>query len=499
MASKTTWLVMLRDVSKAVRVKGEKHLTACMVLEMETGDMLATQIGRTDIEAIDMAIEGAALDPAGPRTHRRPDRILFGPEAAPKIAWRINQHADRLGLAQAKLIEAAEVPEAEDVFDSFIGHMAGRAQPNEFASAQDWRMLFDLAHDFLEAKPWERWADNVDLRLNLTVGRERATFAAVVLGNEGIQRGLVMYPGQEPPAGLRDWREGTKPPMPDGTLNFYLDPPSEPPAEFVAKARRYGWPPEAAFIPLFMRVNGDGSQDVGWQEVVHLALGISAVLEVDGRGPVAADRNKPSAGRLQLPSGEVATFEVDQAPPEQPQPGTLNLRMHQVGFDLVPEGSPVSMRSMPAAVLPELRRRARIHRPPPSAPPNKADVIPILAIHPRKASGDAIASRIAHDDPFGVTFVDDGHSTMAVLTCDEAAHALVDVPSDGAALALYQGRLRAATGFHVLLVADEATSKTEGNVYGMFECVMPVEPPARMNPPLRRSPSKPRGEGRRRR
>jgi hypothetical protein len=54
------------------------------------------------------------------------------------------------------------------------------------------------------------------------------------------------------------------------------------------------------------------------------------------------------------------------------------------------------------------------------------------------------------------------------------------VPTDAAALVLFQGRLRSATGFHVVFVADEEMTPTEGTVYGMFECIMPVESPAKL-------------------
>jgi hypothetical protein len=45
MAVQTTWLVMLRDVSKTIRVRGENRVAACMVLDMDSGDMLGIPHG----------------------------------------------------------------------------------------------------------------------------------------------------------------------------------------------------------------------------------------------------------------------------------------------------------------------------------------------------------------------------------------------------------------------------------------------------------------------
>ncbi|WP_276968303.1 hypothetical protein, partial [Metallibacterium scheffleri] len=56
-----------------------------------------------------------------------------------------------------------------------------------------------------QAEPWARWSDEIDLALEMSVGGEGTHHAAVVMGNAGLQRGLVVYPGEEAPAGLRDW------------------------------------------------------------------------------------------------------------------------------------------------------------------------------------------------------------------------------------------------------------------------------------------------------
>ena len=496
MGSATTWFVMLRDVSNSIRVQGERRLAACMVVEMETGDVLCVQIGKSEDEALSMALEGAALSPVGPRSHRLPERIGFGTEFAPLIARRIRELGPRLGLDGAELVEGVAAMEAEERFDHFLGHMAGRSQPpGEYASSEEWHMLLELALTYLDREPWKRWGDDVDLHLEVELEGKRSRFAAVVIGQGEIQRGLVMYPGDEVPPGLRKWKKGRKVHMPDGTLMFHLDPPGKSPADLEAKAYRYAWPADAAFVPVMFSILEERAADLGYHDVVKLALGIRAVIDLNDRGPTVARAEAPVKGRLRLPDGTSAFYELRQRPPEEPELGTLHLRMHTVGTDLVPEGSRVSVGSAPTEVLPELRRRAKIHRPAPSPPPGNMKTAPLMAIHPRKASGDAIAARIANDDPLGVHIVEQGKETIAVLACVEAAHALMEIASDAPALALFQLGMKSSNGYHVVVVADENTNRTRGRIYGMFECVSPGPlPSATLD---WRGASKPRRRGRR--
>ena len=494
MGSATTWFVMLRDVSKSIRVQGETRLFACMIVEMETGDVLYIQMGTSEDEAVSTTLEGAALSPAGPRSHRLPDRIGFGTKFAPLIARRIRELGPRLGLGGAELVEGVAAMEAEERFDHFLGHMAGRSQPaGEYASRQEWQMLFELALTYLDREPWKCWGDDVDLHLDVKLEGRRSRFTAVIIGQEGIQRGLVMYPGDGVPPGLRSWTKGQKIPMPEGTLMFHLDPPGEAPTGLEAKAHRYGWPADSGLVPIVLSIREHRAADLGYDDVVHLAVGIRAVIDLNDRGPTVARAEVPVKGRLQLPDGTSALYELRQRPPVQLEPGTLHLRMHKVGTDIVPEGSPVSMGSAPAEVLAALRRRAKIHRPAPSPPPATMKTAPLIAIYVRKTSGDAIAARIANDDPFGVHLVEQGKETIAVLACGEAAHALMEIATDAPALALFQRRMKSSNGYHVVVVADENTDQTSGSIYGMFECISPGRLPS---PDWRRA-SKPKKARRR--
>jgi hypothetical protein len=60
--------------------------------------------------------------------------------------------------------------EAEDIFDSMIGHMSGRRQPKDLPSPADWRMLYDHAAGYLKAEAWRHRSDAEHLGLVVNVG-----------------------------------------------------------------------------------------------------------------------------------------------------------------------------------------------------------------------------------------------------------------------------------------------------------------------------------------
>ena len=73
-------------------------------------------------------------------------------------------------------------------------------------------------------------------------------YVTIVIGADGVQPGLVRYPGGALPDALVDWRPGVPMPVPAGSILFYLDPPAEAPRGFRAKAARYGWPADAGLV-----------------------------------------------------------------------------------------------------------------------------------------------------------------------------------------------------------------------------------------------------------
>jgi hypothetical protein len=67
--------------------------------------------------------------------------------------------AEALGAAGAgaplpTITEVDPPADAGDIFDSFLGHLAGRAQPAELPTPEDWRLLYSGALAFYRVGPW---------------------------------------------------------------------------------------------------------------------------------------------------------------------------------------------------------------------------------------------------------------------------------------------------------------------------------------------------------
>jgi hypothetical protein len=217
--------------------------------------------------------------------------------------------------------------EAEDILDSFVGHIAGRAQPDQFATPGDWAILVEHSDTLRLAAPWRRWTDQDHLDLVVRVGGIPERYVTIVIGAEGIQAGLVLYPGGALPDGLAGWRPGAPTPVPAGSIQFYLDPPAEAPREFVAKAARYGWPADADLAPVWLTTGPHGPADLDRTAVQRLTVAIAAVL-ADDRRPGGSDPTTdtctlaaseqpatPSTRRADSPTGEPPDQHTDRTRP----------------------------------------------------------------------------------------------------------------------------------------------------------------------------------------
>jgi hypothetical protein len=247
-----TWLVLLRDISHAVHIPDEPRVVASLVFDMETGLVLAFAVAGHEEQVLQQACEMALLRPAGGLAPRHPDHVLCNHGLTSLLTAQLKKMSQ-----DAPLPPISEVPvvhEAEDIFDSFVGHMAGRRDAEELATPRDWQLLFDHVLRYYERKVWSRWADDVDLLVEVMIGPQSRKYCAVVLGHEGIQLGVVLYPGTGPPAGLREGHSTRPPSMPEGTLILNFDPFEDVPAEIAMKAGRYGWPAVSELVPVFLTV-----------------------------------------------------------------------------------------------------------------------------------------------------------------------------------------------------------------------------------------------------
>jgi hypothetical protein len=84
------------------------------------------------------------------------------------------------------------------------------------------------------------------------------------------------------------------------------------PDEFAEKALRYGWPAGAAYLPLLVGVGSDGASDLAGADAQRLQMALAAVLAIDSRGPVLAEGDLATTGRVALADGAHGDFVVMQ-------------------------------------------------------------------------------------------------------------------------------------------------------------------------------------------
>jgi|GEM_PF-163645 len=298
---------MLRDVSASVRVANEPVVMASLVLEAETGLALGARVASDGRGALVQALGTAATGPPGTLPASTPGRVLCAHGLGTQVRDALGRVISVRPLPP--VTESEPVLGAEDVFDSFLGHLSGREQPDDMPDPGDWSLAMTAARGYREQAPWERWSDAVPLRVTVTAPNGAADYVAVVLGAEGIQRGLALYPGSELPAGVR--RPGPRGPSrpPAGTLMLFLDPASELPPELVQKAFRYGWPAHDELVPAFMSIGRSGPRDPDRRDLHHLSLACTAVTAHDRRGPIVVGAASATTGELDL-DGEQATYSL---------------------------------------------------------------------------------------------------------------------------------------------------------------------------------------------
>jgi hypothetical protein len=301
-------MVMSRDVSQSVRVAGQPLVVAVLILDVDTGLIRGLSVAEDVRDALAQAVESALNKPAGSLPPGRPQRILAAVGLGDLVGAELGR---RPGLNLIPPVdEIVPGAEAEDIFDSFVGSMAGRRQPTDPPSPAHWRILFDQVQTYAEAAPWRRWADDIDFVVDVAIGGERRRVKVVVMGNAGIQPGLALFPGEVVEADLA--RDPAAPwPYDSGTLACTLDNPDDVPVEIRARAIRYGWPETAHLMPSFFGVDDEGGRDFSAADARLFAVCTAAVLSHDRhyRGPSPKPRT-PTEGHVAIPESRSARYSV---------------------------------------------------------------------------------------------------------------------------------------------------------------------------------------------
>jgi hypothetical protein len=292
-------LVIARDISDSVQVGGLKTVAAAVAIAPETGMILGSGVAADTVAAVRDLLKNVSAATSGPQLPRLlcPPELLGTVEQGLPASWR-----------KAEIAAVQPGVELEDLFDSLIGHLAGRAQPNDLPLPADWATLFRQAQAFVEAAPWQLLADNVHLQMDLRLGGTPVHRVGIILGRGGVTPGFALYPGDAEP-GVRAARFDPMAPAP-GTLVMTLDPASELPGYLAARARRYQWPDSVALLPVFFAWAGDGAADLSSDEVALLAIALAAAL-------AGADRHgtAPTEGDMILSGGRSGHYEVAVSAP----------------------------------------------------------------------------------------------------------------------------------------------------------------------------------------
>jgi hypothetical protein len=113
---------------------GQRRVMAALALDAETGLAHGYSVAATGQEALAEAFRLGTTRPPVPLPPGRPERILCSATIVGEVRRMLTDLLDHGGAPPVE--EIVDALEAEDIFDSFLGHMAGRGQPTELASPE---------------------------------------------------------------------------------------------------------------------------------------------------------------------------------------------------------------------------------------------------------------------------------------------------------------------------------------------------------------------------
>jgi hypothetical protein len=300
---------MSRDISHSVRVADQTVVIAVLILDVDTGLIRGLSVAEDVCTALSQSVERALNKPAGSLPPGYPRQILTDVGLGGLVLTELGRQP---GLNLIPPVdEILPGAEAEDIFDSFVGSIAGRRQPADPPSPAHWRSLIEQIHTCAAAAPWRRWADDIDFVVNVSDGEERHQFKAVVMGNAGMQFGLALFPGEVVESELEHRDSEAPRPYDPGTLVCTLDDPDEVPAELRCRAIRYSWPESAHLVPSFFGVDEDGGREISSGDARLLAIVTAAVLYHERRhGRPSSSSSSLTEGRLTTPGFDSAHYSV---------------------------------------------------------------------------------------------------------------------------------------------------------------------------------------------
>ncbi len=290
------WIVLVRDVSEVAPVEGLDATYVSLVMDLATGLMHSAGVGASAGEARVSAMRSAVASPVEPFTGEVPQRVVcadgHGSEVRADLAAALPGIGSRLPVEEATL-----PPSVEEAMDDLVEHFTDRpGGPTD----EEWEFLVSRTLEYAQAQPWHTWPDELQMRVELTVEAESSSYVVAVIGREGLQAGLVLYPGRDHQDVIvpdEDWEPDQPLPFRDGSLLLHLNPPDDTVEHLAALALQYGWPPAGPYMPVWLSAGPDGFAELDGAQAVRLGVALVAVLA----------RSRQPAGRTSGPmSGTVA-------------------------------------------------------------------------------------------------------------------------------------------------------------------------------------------------
>jgi hypothetical protein len=270
------WVVLVRHLPIDVEEADSATAFAAMVLDRATGLIRGVALDLTQGSALRSAMSSALTTPAHVLPPVRPSLVLCCGVDVGSVRGQLAKLLPRQAMPPTRWHDP--IDEAEDIFDSMLGHLAGQDQPEDDPSGDDWRALMAATVEYARTEPWLRWPDDEMAELQVTVDGAMTYYLASVIGASGVQRGLNLFPGRELP--ILGSVSGM-PVMPPGTLIVWLDDWDEDDptySEVVRKAGRYGWPDDMPLVPTYLGFGPTGPTELSRTEVRQLTVAVGAVV-----------------------------------------------------------------------------------------------------------------------------------------------------------------------------------------------------------------------------
>ena len=350
-AREQVWLVLQRDLSVWLRGMTNSTYLSLVLDRANPGNSVSPG------ESLRNALTRAASKRGQETGLLLPDRVQVPEGLVEALRAELPQLESETGFHPGMVIEEV-TPEdgAEGVFDHLIAQLAQRQPPEEPLRREDAIFLGEQARRFMEAQPWTRWTSEDAFLIELKLGSQKKMGIACVLGHALTQPGVFLMPGEQ---GITE-RMASREQLPVGTLFMQLEGAEIPPDLFL-RARRYGWPADAAVSPNYIGIREQGFSELERHESWPFALVLAGLV---------AHFNRPDAaetwGHLDLPIGHRGRYRVRTAPDRAgsaPMPSDRELLGTKISADLLPDNSEVQIGLLGARLLAKFREEAEVRLP----------------------------------------------------------------------------------------------------------------------------------------